>query len=190
MSVSVAHYGSQLPAQAQHQRHIEIVTTREQRKTRPKVAYAVVAIMSLSLIFAAQLLLSVVVSDGAFQIDKLQQQRKELLRTQDALNEKVNLLSSTQNLATQAAHLGMVPNSTPLTMNIETGAVYASPGTADPSGCGGKCNLITNSLLTGMPLISTTVAVGATNTVPSREPQAEVMNTPATPEPLPAPVTQ
>lgn len=172
--------------------HIEIVTTREQRRARPKLAYAVVTIMSLFAIFAAQLLLSIVVSEGAFQIEALQQEQKELLRTQDALSENLNLYGSTQNLATQAAHLGMVPNPAPLTLNMDTGAVYGSPGTADPMGCGGNCNLITNSLLTGMPLVD---AAGATtgNAVAPVVAPADASQTdtaPSTTNVLPAPVTR
>jgi hypothetical protein len=172
--------------------HIEIVTTREQRRARPKLAYAVVTIMSLFAIFAAQLLLSIVVSEGAFQIEALQQEQKELLRTQDALSEDLNLYGSTQNLATQAAHLGMVPNPAPLTLNMDTGAVYGSPGTADPMGCGGNCNLITNSLLTGMPLVDAAGAATGNAVAPVVAPAdaSQTVTAPSTTNALPAPVTR
>ena len=137
----------------QHPRHIEIVSTRAQRRARPKLAYAVMTIASLFAIFAAQLLLSIVVSDGVYQVSALQDAQKDLLRTQDALTEKLNVLDSTQNLSTQAAHLGMVPNSSPLALNLSTGAVYGLPGSADPAGCGGNCSLITNSQLAGVALV-------------------------------------
>jgi hypothetical protein len=172
--------------------HIEIVTTREQRRARPKLAYAVVTIMSLFAIFAAQLLLSIVVSEGAFQIEALQQEQKELLRTQDALSENLNLYGSTQNLATQAAHLGMVPNPAPLTLNMDTGAVYGSPGTADPMGCGGNCNLITNSLLTGMPLVDAAGAATGNAVAPVVAPAdaSQTGTAPSATNALPAPVTR
>lgn len=137
----------------QHPRHIEIVATRAQRHARPKLAYAVVTIASLFTIFAAQLLLSIVVSDGAYQVSALQDEQKELLRTEDALTERLNILDSTQNLSAQAAHLGMVPNGGPLAIDLATGTVYGLPGSADPMGCGGSCNLITNSQLAGVPLV-------------------------------------
>ena len=172
--------------------HIEIVTTREQRRARPKLAYAVVTIMSLFVIFAAQLMLSIVVSDGAFQIEALQQQQKELLRTQDALSENLNLFGSTQNLATQAAHLGMVPNPSPFTLNMDTGVVYGSPGTADPMGCGGSCNLISNSLLTGMPLVDPAATATGHAVAPVVAPPdaTQTDTTHATTNALPAPVTR
>ena len=143
-------------------RHIEIVATRAQRRTRPKLAYAVVTIVSLFTIFAAQLLLSIVVSDGAYQVSALQNQQKDLLRTQDALTEKLNVLDSTQNLGAQATHLGMVPNSGPYAIDLATGTVYRLPGSADPAGCGGTCNLITNTQLAGVPLVDPNATAATT----------------------------
>jgi hypothetical protein len=141
------------PVREVHPRHIEIVTTRAQRRARPKVAYALVTVASLFLIFAAQLLLSIVVSDGAYQIQNLQSQQKELLRTQQSLSEQLDLLGSSQHLAASAANLGMVPNQSPLILNLGTGAVAGAPGTFDHTGCGGSCNLVANALLEGMPLV-------------------------------------
>jgi len=145
----------------QHPRHIEIVSTRAQRRARPKLAYAVITIASLFAIFTAQLLLSIVVSDGAYQVSALQDQQKDLLRTEDALTEQLNVLDSTQNLSVQAAALGMVPNGDPLALNLGTGAVYGLPGSADPAGCGGQCGLITNTQTAGIPLVATVAAAKA-----------------------------
>lgn len=173
----------------QHPRHIEVVATREQRKRRPRVVYAVTTVASLFVIFAAQLLLSIVVSDGAFQISSLQGEQKELLRTQDNLTEKLDLFASTQYLAANAAHLGMVPGANPLFLDLQTGAIAAAPGSVDRPGCGGTCNLVANSLLTGVPLVdATTPAAGsAPGTVASTTPPASLP--PATVDALPAPVT-
>jgi hypothetical protein len=169
--------------------HIEIVTTRAQRRARPKVAYAVVTIASLFMIFGAQLLLSIVVSDGAYQIASLQSQEKDLLRTQEDLSEKFDLLSSTQHLAANAAKLGMVPNGSPLFLNLSTGAVAGAPGTVDPTGCGGACNLVANSLLTGVPLTDHATTQAQTSTA---TPSTAGETTPAQSgfaSALPAPVT-
>ena len=178
-----------------HPRHIEVVATRSQRKARPKVAYAVVTVASLFVIFAAQLLLSIVVSDGAYQIEALQTSQKELLRTEQALNENLDLLGAPQHLAANAAHLGMVPSASPLYLNIETGGTASAPGTVDRVGCGGACNVIANSLLTGMPLTekaapsatlgtaSSPTTLAATTTTPTG------VQAPALVDALPAPVT-
>jgi len=152
------------PQQSPEQRptHIEIVTTtRAQRKARPRVLYAVVTVASLFVILAAQLLLSIVVTQGAYQIDSLQDQQKLLDRTEQDLLESLALQSSSQNLAAQAAGFGMVPNATPYSLNVANGSVFRLPGSADPTGCGGKCGLVGNTLLTGMPLVSAEAAAAA-----------------------------
>lgn len=147
---------------SQRPRHVEIAPTRAQRRARPKLAYAVITVVSLFAIFAAQLLLSIAVSDGAYQVSALQGQQRDLLRTQDALTETLNVLDSTQNLSAQAAHLGMVPNGWPLALDLASGTVYQLPGSADPTGCGGMCNLITNSQLTGVALVDPTAPAAVT----------------------------
>ena len=162
-------------------RHIEIVTTRAQRRARPRAAYAVVTVISLFVIFAAQLLVSIVVSNGAFQISSLQTQEKDLLRTQESLSEQLDVRDSTQFLAANAAKLGMVPGSSPQFLNLETGAVFAAPGTADPLGCGGACNLVQNSLLTGVPLVTPAPAAATSAVLPATSTAATAPVTPAAP---------
>lgn len=176
-------------------RHVEIVATRAQRKARPKAVYAIVTVGSLFIIFAAQLLLSIAVSQGAYTISDLQSQQHSLARTQDSLTEKLYILDSTQNLAAQAAHLGMSPNGSPLAINVDTGAVFGLPGSKNYGGCGGSCNLITNSLLGGVPLVNTApaaVTVQAGDTTANASAVAASVAAPAVigaNDPLPAPVT-
>jgi len=150
----------------------------------------------LFLIFAAQLLLSIVVSDGAYQLSGLQVQQKELLRTEQALLEQLQVLGSTQHLAANAAHLGMVPGSNPLYLDLATGAVSSAPGTADPLGCGGGCSMVANSLLNGVPLVNAaavaaqTVAVAPSLSLPAavQAPAAQTVPS-ANQDVLPAPLT-
>jgi len=180
------------PAREPH-RHIEIVATREQRRARPKAVYAVVTVISLFVIFAAQLLLSVGVSQGAYEISTLQSQQKQLLRSQDSLSEKLNILSSTQNLSTQAAARGMVPNASPFAIDLASGGVFALPGSSDPLGCGGGCNLISNSLLAGVPIVTAPLTTGPITTVGSAIPGSgagAAQTPPAAGTSLPAPVTR
>ena len=186
----------------QKPRHIEIAPSRQQRRARPKAAYAIVTVASLFVIFAAQLLLSIVVSDGAYQIENLQGQQKELIRSQEALTEKLDLSASTQSLAANAAHLGMVPGSNPLFLDLATGAVSGAPGSVDRAGCGGACNLVANSLLAGAPLVNTAASAETTPASPAATtpgatagtgaPGASTPATVSAPQPvdtLPAPVT-
>ena len=179
------------PQRVERPRHIEIVATRAQRRARPKLAYAVVTIVSLFAIFAAQLLLSIVVSQGAYDIASLRSDQKELLRTEQDLRETLDRLDSTQNLAAQAAHLGMVPNPSPLALNLATGGVYGMPGSADPTGCGGACNLVPNALTSTIPLVdpappATNDSAGSRTAAATSAPKS---GQPTVVDALPAPVT-
>ncbi len=178
--------------------HIEIVTTRAQRKARPRMLYAVVTVASFFVILAAQLLLSIVVTQGAYQIDSLQYEQKVLMRTEQSLLESLSLQSSSQNLAAQAAGLGMVPNATPYSLDITDGSVFRLPGSADPTGCGGSCGLVGNTLLSGIPLVSAesaaAAATAAKSPVAATPGGAAATAGTAAPEPsnnaIPAPVTR
>jgi len=204
MSTNLA-YAQPQPLQQPGKRpsHIEIVTTKAQRKARPKALYAVVTVGSMFAILAAQLLLSIVVTQGAYQIDSLQYEQKVLDRTEQSLLESLSLRSSSQNLAAQAAGFGMVPNATPYSLNVSNGSVFRLPGSADPTGCGGTCGLVANSLLTGMPLASVEAAAAAKAAKAAATATAKAAATTATttgasiaaaPEPannaIPAPVTR
>ena len=131
-------------------RHIEIVTTRAQRRARPKSFYAVMAVSAVFALFLAQLMLSIVLSDGAYQISSLQVQQTQLSRTEQALAEQLELLKSPQSLAQKAETLGMVVGSgSPAFLRLADGALVGTPvaatGTAGALGPDG--GLVPNSLL-------------------------------------------
>ena len=91
-------------------RHIEIVSTRHQKRARPRVVYALVAVAGLFIILMVQLLLSIWLSDGAYQISGLQQTQRNLALDQQSLGESLTVLQSPQNLGVRASALGMVVN--------------------------------------------------------------------------------
>lgn len=129
--------------------HLEIAATRAQRRARPKLVYALVVVGGIGVILLAQLLLSIVVAGGAYRISSLQLQQRDYSRQQAALNEKLDVLGSTQNVAAKAEGLGMVPSGSPVFLDATTGAVT---GTASPAGgslIGASGNLVGNSLLAG-----------------------------------------
>jgi hypothetical protein len=132
-------------------RHIEIVTSRDQRRSRPRSFYAIIAVTSVFTLLLAQLMLSIVLSDGAYQISALQNEQKQLARTEQALNESLDLLASPQSLATRAESLGMVlSTNAPVFLRLSDGVVTGSPtpaaGTAGAIGADGS--LVANALLT------------------------------------------
>jgi hypothetical protein len=125
------------PAEQQHPRRVEVISTRSQRRARPKVFYAVVTVAALFAVFGAQLFMSIVLADGAYQISSLQADQKELARTEEALSEKLDLLASPQNLASQAEALGMVmSNTTPQFLALSDGSVTGASGAAGAGSAG------------------------------------------------------
>jgi len=141
------------PRQQPQAPHIEIVSTRRQRRARPKLFYAAVGVGGLFVILIAQLLLSIVLSDGAYQISSLQTQQKELARDQQTLTEQINVMQSPQNLAARAGSLGMVMNNSNRGwLRLSDGSVLSAPGAATAGSAVGG-DLIGNVLLS--PELST-----------------------------------
>lgn len=136
----------------QPRRRFEIVTPKSQRRHRPKVLHAVVAVVGLLVIVGAQLFVSIAISSGAYRIGALQTQQRELVRQSSALGEQLEVRGSTQYLAQAAASLGMGPAATPYYLDLTNGSVIQAPGSRDPWGCGGACNLAGNSLIAGLPM--------------------------------------
>lgn len=135
--------------------HLEVVTTRTQRRARPRTVYAIIAVGVLFGVIVAQLLMSISISQGAYQLNSLQDKQTELQRSVQAASEDLNRLSSPQNLAANANALGMVTNSNPVYLRLSDGAVLGAPVPANGAAgtvTGGQGNLVPNSLLAGVPL--------------------------------------
>lgn len=149
-------------------RRLDVVTTRSQKRARPKAVYAVVTVAGLFAILIAQLLLSIVVSDGAYQISALQQQQKELSRDQQSLTEQLHVLESPQHLAANAEELGMVANSNTAYLRLSDGAVLGDPSAASTGGAimngTNGSPLVQNQLLSGVQLTPMTTV---SSTVPT-----------------------
>lgn len=141
-------------------RHIEIVATRAQRRARPRLVYGIITVGGLLSVLLTQLLLSIALSDGAYQIANLQDQQRELVRDAETLSEQINVLQSPQNLAVNAVTLGMVSNSSTAFLRLSDGAVLGSATAArvnDRIVLGqDRTTLISNALLVGSPTVSPT----------------------------------
>jgi hypothetical protein len=176
----------------EHKRtHLEVVPTRSQRRARPRALYAAMAVGTLLVIVVAQLLLSIGISQGAYQLESLQVKKTQLQRSYQAASEDLNRVSSPQNLAANANALGMVSNSSPAYLRLSDGAVLGAPLAASGAAgtvTGGQGNLVPNSLLAGVPLVTQ-----AQQTVNSTSPGAATTTPTTTPVPLqgalPTPVT-
>lgn len=143
---------------------LEVVPTRQQRRARPRAAYAVATIAGVFAILLAQLMLSIVLSDGAYRISALESQRAELDRTAQILAEDLNVYDSAQYVAANAEALGMVVSTVgPTYLLLSDGTVQGAP---TPAGAGngvldGRGDLVGNVLLTDVPLVTPTATGGA-----------------------------
>jgi len=156
---AVGWLGRSVPQTIEEERpsHLEVVPTRTQRRARPRAAYAIVAVGVLLGIVVAQLLLSISMSQGAYQLSSLQSKQTQLQRSLQAASEDLNRLTSPQNLAANANALGMVSNSNPAYLRLSDRAILGAALPADGSAgtvTGGQGNLVPNSLLAGVPLVT------------------------------------
>ncbi len=134
---------------------VEVAPSKAQRRARPRIAYAIVAVSALGILLLAQLGISMVLSQGAYTLSSLDAEQTKLTRTQQSLSEDLRVLDSPQNLARNAQGLGMIANSTPVYLDPETGRVYGTPTPAKADeGTAATENLVPNSLLQDVPLVT------------------------------------
>ncbi|GAA2022226.1 hypothetical protein GCM10009819_01030 [Agromyces tropicus] len=123
------------------------------RRARPRLAYAVVALASIGAIAVVQLLLSIAMTQGAYELDAELQKQAQLQREQQKLSDDLDRLESPQFLAANAEALGMVPNSDPVYLRLSDGAVLGDP-TAAAGGAASSAALVPNALIDGVPLVT------------------------------------
>jgi hypothetical protein len=123
---------------------------------------ALVTIGGIGVILIAQLLLSIVIADGAYQISGLQSAKHNAVLQQHALSEQLDLLASPQHLAANAEALGMVASGNAIYLDAKTGAVTGTGGAAGGSLLGSG-DQVGNVLLTGTALVAPS-ATGAGTT--------------------------
>ena len=179
-------------------RHIEIVATRSQRRARPKIAFALSAVAGVAVIIVAQLLLSVGISQGAYEVSRLQASQTELTRTAESVTEDLVRVSSPQSLAANAESIGMISNSNPVYLRLSDSAVLGAPSSATGSQAG-AASLVPNALLTGVPLVTqpaqstgqgASVAGAATTSATGTAPATPSNAVPAPGAGLPTPTTR
>lgn len=149
-TVPIPRLGATAPAVEPRRRWLAPAPDRMPRhRQRPRIVYAAVAIGGIAIIALAQLLLSIGLSDGAYQISSLQSQQKDLSRTNQALTEQLTAYSSPQNLVQNAQALGMVANGNTVYLRLSDGAVLGSPtaATAENAPISANQALVPNSLL-------------------------------------------
>lgn len=135
------------------ERRLRPVTSNAPRR-KPKLAYALMALGGALAIGAAQIGLSLAITQDSFVLADLSSQQRELNLRTHALQEELTGLSSPQALASAAADLGMVVAGSPSYLRLSDGAVFgvgAGAGwtsTVDPHGSGA----VSNALITAPPV--------------------------------------
>ncbi|KJL45983.1 Cell division protein FtsL [Microbacterium hydrocarbonoxydans] len=135
------------PTRAPRPRLTPVPKTAARRK--PKLAYALVALGGAMAIGAAQIGLSLAITQDSYTLASLNTQQRTLDLQTDALQEELTGLSSPQALASSAAALGMVVAGSPSYLRLSDGAVFGTgagagwSSTVDPTGSGA----VSNSLL-------------------------------------------
>ncbi|WP_157002645.1 hypothetical protein [Agromyces laixinhei] len=119
-------------------------------RSKPRLGYAIIALGGVAVIIVAQLLLSIAVTQGAYEIDALQMQQSSLMRDEQKLSEAVDRVESPQYLATRAEELGMVSNANPVYLRLSDGAVLGQPMAAE-GGARASAPLVPNALIDGAP---------------------------------------
>ena len=148
---------------AEPRRHLEVAPTRAQRRARPRMLPALVTIGGIGVILLAQLLLSIVIADGAYQVSGLQSAKHDAVLQQHALSEQLDLLASPQHLAANAEALGMVASGNAVYLDAKTGAVTGNRSAVGGSMLGAG-DQVGNVLLEGTALVTPSANGSGTTT--------------------------
>lgn len=188
------------PSEHDRLRHIEIVTSRQQRRARPRLVAAIVTVGGLFAILAAQLLLTIATSEGAYEIAGLQSKQAELARDEQVLAESIRVLDAPQHLAAEAQGMGMVPNSGAAQLRLSDAVVLGAPQAATASSAimtaPDGTPLIPNSLLADVPLVGASTmaeaaaaAAGKTDAAGAPDASHADGSVPSAPVGIPTPTT-
>lgn len=121
----------------------------KKRASQPLVGALTLVVLVLG-ILAAQLWLSIVVSQGAYEMRALEVEQRDLGRVERVLSQNLDKLSSPQNLAENAAALGMVQNSTPATLRLSDRTIS---GDLQARTSAATANLVPNAALENLPIV-------------------------------------
>ncbi|GAA5037010.1 hypothetical protein ACFQRL_13645 [Microbacterium fluvii] len=136
-------------------RRLEVVDAPA-RARRPRLLYGIVAVAGAVAIGAAQMSLSILTTQGSYELASLTQQQRELNWDKQILADDIAGLSSPQYLAANASALGMVINESPSYLRLSDGKLLGSGDVAlgatsiDAIGRGA----VANALIIDTPLVT------------------------------------
>jgi hypothetical protein len=100
-------------------------------KTAPRIGYAVASLVGIFAILGGQLGLSIVLSDGAYQILSLERELNDRLRDLDVVSEDIGHMHDPQAVASLAVAMGMVQSRESSYLRLSDTAVI---GESKPAG--------------------------------------------------------
>lgn len=125
-------------------------------RRRPKLLYGIIAVLGAFLIAGAQMALSIMTTQGSYELAALTEQQSDLTYDKQILYDEVAGLSSPQYLAANAAALGMVIDESPSYLRLSDGAILGASEVAlgsssiDAIGRGS----VPNALIANTPLVT------------------------------------
>jgi hypothetical protein len=126
------------------------------RRRRPKLLYGVVAVIGAFLIAAAQMGLSIMTTQGSYELAALTKEQRDLTYEKQMLYDDVAGLSSPQYLAANASALGMVIDESPSYLRLSDGAILGASqvalGSSSVDALGRAA--VPNALITDTPLVT------------------------------------
>lgn len=139
------------------------------------VAIARTVIIGFLIIQLLKLVLDISLSQSAYELRNLKLEKIELTTQSQIIGQKVDSLSSQQNLANSAQALGMIANANPVFLRIEDQKVFGKPKSAlNTDGRVAKNNiasavLIQESVLTSTP-VDDKISSNVVQAVPAKKP--------------------
>ncbi|MGV1035214.1 MAG: hypothetical protein ACOYBP_08390 [Microbacteriaceae bacterium] len=147
-------------------------------KTRSRSSLPVIATVAVLVVVVAQLLLGVVLANGAYHVEALQTEQAAATRDHTAATQDLVRVQSPQYLVNNAVALGMVANSNTVYLRLSDGAVLGEPSPASGRTLAGSN--VANSLLAGVPLVTQLAAQQAAAAQASANATADAHATPNT----------
>ncbi len=141
------------PDRSRSERHLRLAPSAPgaaRRAGRSPLIGALLSVAIVLTILAAQLGLSIAISQGAYEARALEIEQRDLSRVERVLAQNVDKLASPQNLAVNAAGLGMVQNAHPAALRLSDGAIL---GSLESTTSEVRSNLVPNSTLESMPVV-------------------------------------
>ncbi|GAA2993171.1 hypothetical protein JOD63_001567 [Microbacterium terrae] len=136
-------------------RRLRVVEAPAQGR-RPRLLYGIVAVIGACLIAAAQMSLSILTTQGSYELSSLSKTQSDLTYEKQILFDEVAGLGSPQYLAANAAALGMVIDESPSYLRLSDGAVLGAEqvsfgrSSIDAIGRGS----VPNALIADTPLVT------------------------------------